>query len=48
MWNYDYTYLSHGLFNKGWTKKDHKYIDKYNTLNQIEHWEYLYCDNEDL
>lgn len=25
-----------------------KYIDKYNTLNQIEHWEYLYCDNEDL
>lgn len=41
MWqyNYDYTYLSHGLF-KGWTKKDHKYIDKFK--NKFGNWVYVY------
>ena len=39
MWNYNYTYLSHGLF-KGWTKKDHKYIDKFK--NKFGNWVYTY------
>lgn len=37
MWQYDY-HLSHGLF--GWTKKDHKYIDKFK--NKVGEWVYVY------
>lgn len=38
MWQYDYSYMSHGLF--GWTKKVHKYIDKFK--NKVGDWVYVY------
>jgi hypothetical protein len=40
MWKYNYNYLSHGLFS--WTKKDHKYIDKFK--NKVGKWVYVYKD----
>ena len=40
MWQYDYSYMSHGLF--GWTKKVHKYIDKFK--NKVGDWVYVYKD----
>lgn len=39
MWNYNYDYLSHGIFGN-WGKKAHKYIDKYKS--KLGNWVYVY------
>lgn len=39
MWEYNYDYLSHGIFSN-WTKKAHKYIDKYKS--KLGNWVYVY------
>lgn len=39
MWNYNYDYLSHGIFDT-WSKKAHKYIDKYKS--KLGNWVYVY------
>lgn len=39
MWNYNYSYMSHGIFSN-WGKKAHKYIDKYKS--KLGNWVYVY------
>ena len=39
MWDYNYSYMSHGIFGN-WGKKAHKYIDKYKS--KLGNWVYVY------
>ena len=39
MWDYNYSYMSHGIFSN-WGKKAHKYIDKYKS--KLGNWVYVY------
>lgn len=39
MWDYNYSYMSHGIFSN-WGKKAHKYIDKYKS--KLGNWVYIY------
>lgn len=39
MWDYNYSYMSHGIFSN-WGKKAHKYIDKYKS--KVGNWVYVY------